>query len=73
MIKACTDFDYRMLPPAGTGSQGDLMHKDECVLVDEQDAVLGAASKFDAHRFVPGQPAGQAPPRVQRVPVQRQK
>ena len=47
-----------MLPPAGTGSQGDLMHKDECVLVDEQDAVLGAASKFDAHRFVPDQPQG---------------
>ena len=34
------------------------MHKDECVLVDEQDAVLGAASKFDAHRFAPGQPQG---------------
>ena len=34
------------------------MHKDECVLVDERDAVLGAASKFDAHRFEPHQPRG---------------
>ncbi len=45
-------------PAAGTGSQDDLMHKDECVLVDERDAVLGAASKFDAHRFEPHQPRG---------------
>ncbi len=34
------------------------MHKDECVLVDERDAVLGAASKFDAHRFEPHQSRG---------------
>ena len=34
------------------------MHKDECIVVDGEDNLIGAATKFDAHRFVPGQPQG---------------
>lgn len=36
---------------AGSGSQDDLMLKDECILVDEGDRVIGHASKAAAHRF----------------------
>ena len=39
-------------------SQTDLMHKDECVLVDEADRVTGHASKWQAHRFEGAQPSG---------------
>jgi isopentenyl-diphosphate delta-isomerase len=35
-------------------SQKELMAKDECVLVNENDEIVGTASKFDAHRFTPG-------------------
>ena len=41
-------------PPAswdGSGTQEDLMLRDQVILVDESDAVLGGASKFAAHRF----------------------
>lgn len=44
---------------AGSGSQDDLMLKDECILVDSTDRVIGRASKADAHRFRSGlQPEG---------------
>ncbi|KAG2484191.1 hypothetical protein HYH03_017003 [Edaphochlamys debaryana] len=45
---------------AGTGmSQDDFMQKDECLVVDEQDRLVGTANKYDCHRFnQPGQPAG---------------
>lgn len=39
-------------------SQTELMAKDECLLVDEDDQIIGSASKFDAHRFTPGEPSG---------------
>lgn len=39
-------------------SQTELMAKDECLLVDEDDQIIGSASKFDAHRFTPSQPSG---------------
>ncbi|KAL6770145.1 IDI1 [Auxenochlorella protothecoides x Auxenochlorella symbiontica] len=42
----------------GNASQDELMIKDECILVDESDAVTGHASKYDSHRFVDGQPHG---------------
>ena len=32
-------------------SQDDFMKKDMCVLVNQQDKVIGHASKYDAHRF----------------------
>ena len=32
-------------------SQGEIMHKDMCILVDTADTIIGQASKFDAHRF----------------------
>lgn len=36
----------------GSGlNQHDLMHKDECLIVDENDAIIGHASKYDSHRF----------------------
>jgi isopentenyl-diphosphate delta-isomerase len=34
------------------------MLKDECIVVDEHDAVVGSANKYDCHRFVPGTPQG---------------
>lgn len=39
-------------------SQQDLMYKDECILVDGADAVVGHASKWQAHRFEGAQPEG---------------
>lgn len=36
----------------GSGmSQDDFMRKDECLLLDEADRVVGQASKYDCHRF----------------------
>ncbi|CAM9390253.1 unnamed protein product [Ascophyllum nodosum] len=43
----------------GSGmSQEDFMAKDEVIAVDENDAVVGHASKYQAHRFVPETPRG---------------
>lgn len=39
-------------------SQSDLMHKDECILVDENDQVIGHASKYDSHKFCKAYPSG---------------
>jgi isopentenyl-diphosphate Delta-isomerase len=36
-------------------SQEDFMTKDECLLLDEEDRVVGQASKYDCHRFTPEQ------------------
>ena len=35
----------------GSGTQEDLMHRDECILVDAKDSIVGHASKYDAHHF----------------------
>ena len=35
----------------GTGTQEDFMHRDECILVNEKDEIVGHASKYDAHQF----------------------
>lgn len=32
-------------------SQEDFMHKDECIVLDENDTVQGHANKYDCHRF----------------------
>lgn len=32
-------------------SQEDFMHKDECIVLDENDIVQGHANKYDCHRF----------------------
>lgn len=32
-------------------TQEDFMKKDECILCNEQDEILGSASKYDAHIF----------------------
>jgi isopentenyl-diphosphate delta-isomerase len=43
----------------GTGlTQEDFMHKDECILVDANDNIVGHGSKYDAHRFNNDQPNG---------------
>ena len=34
------------------------MLKDQCILVDDNDTIVGNASKFDAHRFIPETPHG---------------
>lgn len=39
-------------------TQSELMAKDECLLVDRDDQIIGSASKFDAHRFTPKEPSG---------------
>ena len=43
---------------AGSGSQDDLMLKDQCILIDDADRVIGAASKAAAHRFEGTTPTG---------------
>ncbi|KAK3244026.1 hypothetical protein CYMTET_46346 [Cymbomonas tetramitiformis] len=42
----------------GTGTQEELMYKDECILVDENDVVVGHENKYASHRFVPETPTG---------------
>ncbi|BDA45626.1 Isopentenyl-diphosphate Delta-isomerase I [Coccomyxa sp. Obi] len=42
----------------GSGSQADLMQKDECILVDEQDNIVGSANKYRSHQFTRTQPQG---------------
>ena len=45
--------------PWGSGlSQADLMVKDECIVVDTHDRIMGHASKRDTHLFSPSQPRG---------------
>lgn len=40
-------------------TQEEFMKKDECILVDENDGIVGHSSKYDAHRFEsPKQPHG---------------
>ncbi|GLC51786.1 hypothetical protein PLESTB_000548100 [Pleodorina starrii] len=44
---------------AGTGlSQQDFMQRDECLVVDETDTLVGTSNKHDCHRFTPAQPRG---------------
>lgn len=39
-------------------SQQDLMNKDECILVDENDIIIGHDSKYNSHRFDRTNPNG---------------
>lgn len=41
-----------------TATQEEFMMKDQCILVDENDAVIGHASKGDSHRFTAPHPSG---------------
>lgn len=42
----------------GSASQDGLMLHDQCILVNEADAILGQSSKLEAHRFDARQPRG---------------
>jgi NUDIX domain len=39
-------------------SQEDLMNKDECILVDDNDFIIGHDSKYNSHRFDKKNPTG---------------
>lgn len=39
-------------------TQAQLMDKDQCILVDYHDRIIGKATKYDAHRFTSANPAG---------------
>ena len=39
-------------------SQADLMNKDECIVVDDRDQIIGHDSKYSVHRFDPKNPKG---------------
>lgn len=39
-------------------SQEDFMMKDQCLLVDDNDNIIGSASKYDSHRFTQKNPGG---------------
>lgn len=39
-------------------TQLDLMYKDECILVDNNDVIIGHANKYLSHAFNPQQPEG---------------
>ena len=48
-------------PPAawdGTGTQEDLMYRDQVLVLDDRDNIVGAASKWDSHRFEGATPTG---------------
>lgn len=38
--------------PQAEGSQEDFMKRDECILVDGADNIIGHANKYDSHRHV---------------------
>ncbi len=40
-------------------TQQDFMQRDECVLVDDSDNIVGTSSKLNCHKFIPGQEKGQ--------------
>eukprot|EP00879_Flechtneria_rotunda_P020282 GHRR01021330.1.p1 GENE.GHRR01021330.1~~GHRR01021330.1.p1 ORF type:complete len:249 (+),score=79.87 GHRR01021330.1:99-845(+) len=40
------------------GTQQDFMQRDNCILVDGSDSIIGSANKYDSHRFLPSQPQG---------------
>ncbi|WPT17977.1 Isopentenyl-diphosphate Delta-isomerase II [Picochlorum sp. SENEW3] len=42
----------------GSGTQEEFMKRDECILVDEGDEIVGHSSKYQAHRFEGEQPRG---------------
>jgi isopentenyl-diphosphate delta-isomerase len=42
----------------GGMSQEDFMYKDECIILDEFDNVVGHENKYNAHRFNEKQPKG---------------
>eukprot|EP00195_Chlamydomonas_chlamydogama_P005577 CAMPEP_0202896926 /NCGR_PEP_ID=MMETSP1392-20130828/5827_1 /ASSEMBLY_ACC=CAM_ASM_000868 /TAXON_ID=225041 /ORGANISM="Chlamydomonas chlamydogama, Strain SAG 11-48b" /LENGTH=246 /DNA_ID=CAMNT_0049582443 /DNA_START=89 /DNA_END=829 /DNA_ORIENTATION=+ len=42
----------------GDGTQADFMLKDECILVDNNDQIIGHANKHNCHRFEGSQPRG---------------
>ena len=42
----------------GEGTQKDFMHKDECIMVNDEDEILGHCSKHACHRFEENQPKG---------------
>ena len=49
----------RRLLAGGKGmSQDDFMLKDECIIINYNDEVLGADNKYNVHKFVSGQPKG---------------
>eukprot|EP00890_Picochlorum_soloecismus_P002512 jgi/Picsp_1/3261/NSC_06101-R1_isopentenyl-diphosphate delta-isomerase i len=55
------NMSYQQQPGAqwdGSASQEDFMKKDECILVNDRDEIVGHSSKYQAHRFVEGQPSG---------------
>ena len=39
-------------------SQDDFMRQDECLILNYNDEVIGAENKYNAHKFVSGQPKG---------------
>uniref|UniRef100_A0A7S2M2J8 isopentenyl-diphosphate Delta-isomerase n=1 Tax=Zooxanthella nutricula TaxID=1333877 RepID=A0A7S2M2J8_9DINO len=39
-------------------SQDDFMLKDECIVVNYMDEVIGHDNKYNCHKFLPGQPRG---------------
>lgn len=39
-------------------TQDDLMMKDECIVVNYLDEVIGHDNKYNCHKFIPGQPRG---------------
>lgn len=43
---------------SGTGTQQDFMLKDECLVLDEADNIVGHSNKYDCHRFLQHQPTG---------------
>lgn len=42
----------------GSATQEELMMKDECILVDDSDTIIGHANKYNSHRFNTEQPKG---------------
>lgn len=42
----------------GEMSQEDFMYKDECIVLDDQDNVIGHENKYNTHRFNAQQPKG---------------
>lgn len=48
--RCSTGLRFMLRGTAGRATQDEFMLQDQCILVDDQDRVVGNASKYDAHR-----------------------
>jgi isopentenyldiphosphate isomerase len=57
-IRTSARYDAPVVAWGDGLSQEDLMNKDECIVVDDKDRIIGHNSKYNTHRFDEKNPTG---------------